>query len=261
MNYSVENRWGGEDKPFHPGGLWVLGDRCGQGIIEIDITSKNDGKSFEGHVTYAGEGQIGFKAQHIIGFSYQVEYSWGGTDGHKGGSWVIGQRVGQPCIALNVKSTDGGKILSGTCTYKGEGPIAFLGKAGLQDSNRTIARWGGVNEPWHDGGVMVVSSRSTQAVESLDIKSSDKGKTFTGSMVYQHEGPIAVKCTYIMGNTYSVENRWGGDKAPWHNAGLWLIGGRDEQRAELLNVSASPLTGKTQYIGEGEISIVLEPQC
>lgn len=58
---------------------------------------------------------------------YSVKNQWGGSSApwHEGGKWVIGGRPNQDVIALNVKSEDGGKTLTGTMIYRGEGPIGF----------------------------------------------------------------------------------------------------------------------------------------
>ena len=82
-------------------------------------------------------------------------------------------------------------------------------------------QWGGNTAPWHPGGTFVLGCRDNQNVVAIDIKSSDDGKSFTGTMTYAGEGPIGVKATQVMGNNYTVENQWGGDSAPWHPGGSW----------------------------------------
>lgn len=60
-----------------------------------------------------------------------------------------------------------------------------------------------------------------------------------------------------MGNTYFCENQWGGSSAPWHAGGMWVIGARPDQPAEMLEVSSQDggqtLEGAMQYAGEGPI--------
>lgn len=128
--YAVANQWGGSSAPWHQGGTWVLGARDNQKVVAIDIKSGDGGKTFNGTMTYAGEGPIGFKAQRTGQNQYNVENQWGGNDApwHPGGKWVIGGRDNQNVIALNVTSSDGGKNLSGTNTYANEGPIGFRGQ-------------------------------------------------------------------------------------------------------------------------------------
>src|SRR5688572_24202382 len=98
-NYTVENQWGGNSAPWHPGGTWVLGARSGQNVVAIDISSPDNGQTFNGTMTYAGEGPIGFRAQHVgIGTNeYKVENQWGGSSApwHDGGTWTIGGRDNQ----------------------------------------------------------------------------------------------------------------------------------------------------------------------
>ena len=58
---------------------------------------------------------------------YVVENQWGGSAApwHPGGMWLIGGRKGQAVVAIDVTSPDNGATLTGTITYKGEGPIGF----------------------------------------------------------------------------------------------------------------------------------------
>ncbi|ARV63087.1 lectin ESA-2 [Nostocales cyanobacterium HT-58-2] len=125
--YTVENQWGGSSAPWNPGGIWVLGSRGNQNVVAIDITSSDDGNTLTGTITYAGEGPIGFKGKIFGSNNYTVDNQWGGNTApwNPGGIWLIGGRVGQNVVALNVTSSDGGKTLTGTTTYKGEGPIGF----------------------------------------------------------------------------------------------------------------------------------------
>ena len=60
--YQVENQWGGAGAPWHQGGKWILGARSGQNVVAIDIQSPDGGETFQGTMTYAGEGPIGFRA-------------------------------------------------------------------------------------------------------------------------------------------------------------------------------------------------------
>lgn len=128
-NYTVENQWGGKFAPWHPGGTWVLGARDNQNVVEINIASNDNGQTFTGTMTYAGEGPIGFRAQRTSQNNYTVENQWGGEQApwHPGGNWIIGARDNQNVVQLKVASSDGGKTLNGTTTYSGEGPIGFRG--------------------------------------------------------------------------------------------------------------------------------------
>ena len=60
-NYKVENQWGGSSAPWHPGGLWLIGDRENQNVVALSVKSDDGGKTLHGTMTYAGEGPIGFK--------------------------------------------------------------------------------------------------------------------------------------------------------------------------------------------------------
>lgn len=59
--YQVEYQWGGEDAPWNPGGVWVIGGRERQRIAAVDVTSSDLGATLTGQVRYNGEGPIGFR--------------------------------------------------------------------------------------------------------------------------------------------------------------------------------------------------------
>lgn len=61
--YNVENQWGGNDAPWHPGGKWEIGGRDNQNVIALSVTSSDGGKTLNGTNTYANEGPIGFRGQ------------------------------------------------------------------------------------------------------------------------------------------------------------------------------------------------------
>ena len=117
-------------------------------------------------------------------------------------------------------------------------------------------QWGGSSAPWHDGGSWVLGARDNQNVVAIDIKSTDDGKSFTGTMTYEGEGPIGFRAKNMTGNTYMVENQWGGDNAPWHPGGSWLIGGRNQKCVQLSAKSSDEgqcMKGTMTYMGEGPI--------
>lgn len=124
---------------------------------------------------------------------YLVENSWGGTTGHYGGLWVLGVRGEQLPVAFDLTSDDGGKTLTGTMTYEGEGPIGFNGKYIGSNNYKVEVQWGGSDAPWQDSGVMVIGYRGNeQMTQELKITSPDGGKSFEGNMVYAGEGPIGL---------------------------------------------------------------------
>ncbi len=126
--YSIENQWGGSSAQWHDGGVFVLGCRD-QAVISVDISSNDSGKTFNGTMTYAGEGPIGCKATSLGSNNYTVENQWGGSNApwHAGGTWLIGCRTGQNAIKLQIKSSDNGNTIAGTMTYNGEGSIGCQG--------------------------------------------------------------------------------------------------------------------------------------
>lgn len=118
-------------------------------------------------------------------------------------------------------------------------------------------QWGGTSAPWHQGGVWAIGDRANQNVVAIDIQSSDDGQTLTGTMVYADEGPIGFRATRTEGNSYTVENKWGGRSARWRPGGTWVIGGRPDQRVVSLKLDSedggSTLNGVMTYSGEGPI--------
>ncbi|AGC48947.1 myxo hemagglutinin [Myxococcus stipitatus DSM 14675] len=196
-NYKVENQWGGASAPWNPGGTFVLGYRLDQNVIAIDITSSDGGKTLAGTMKYSGEGPIGFKSELAEGSAYSVENQWGGATApwNAGGLWSLGARQGQNVVAMNVTSNDGGKTLSGTMTYDKEGPIGFRGTLSGADTYTVENQWGGTTAPWHPGGQWIIGFRPNQNVVAVDVTSSDGGKTLSGTMTYDKEGPIGFRGT------------------------------------------------------------------
>lgn len=259
--YQIKNQWGGSSAPWHAGGTFVLGSRGDQNVVEVNITSGNGGKNFSGTMTYVGEGPIGFRATQTVGNNnYVVENQWGGNSApwHPGGNWIIGGREGQNVVALNVKASNG-TDLEGTMTYAGEGPIGLEAKNTLGSSYNIDNQWGGDSAPWHEGGTFVLGARDNQNPITYDINSTDGGKTFTGSMTYKGEGPIGFRATQISGNNYAAENQWGGNSAPWHPGGQFVIGGRTNQNVVSLKITSSDggqeFSGEMTYAGEGSIGV------
>lgn len=255
--YKVKNQWGGSKKPWHEGGTWILGCRPDQEVTHINITSEDGGKTFTGSMVYQGEGSIEVKATQIAGNNYKVENQWGGEEAewHPGGNWIIGGRTGQNAVQLTVNADESGLI--GTMTYEGEGPIGFDASKETGTSYTVDNQWGGDNAEWNPGGSFILGTRPGQKPVAFDISSDDEGKTFTGTMTYDGEGPIGFKAELSTANNYHVENQWGGDEAPWHEGGEMVIGARDGQNAIKLAISSDDngdtFNGTMTYSDEGEI--------
>jgi len=256
--HHVQNQWGGSSAQWNEGGMWIIGARPGQNVVAVDISSSDNGQTLTGQMKYAGEGAIGFRATLTQSNTYTVENQWGGSSApwHPGGTWVIGCRVGQNVVAINIESGDSGSTMTGTMTYSGEGPIGF--RSELSDGAVYSAenQWGGSAAPWHQGGIWVFGCRD-QEVVAIDLSSDDGGKTLAGSMVYAGEGPIRVRASAVAGNNYMVENQWGDTSAPWHPGGVWLMGCRAGQPSVALNITSgnegSSFNGGMSYSGEGPI--------
>jgi len=187
-NYAVENKWGGSS--WQDGGNWIIGFREGQNVVALSIESRDNGRTLAGTMTYQGEGPIGFNAKQADGFQYNVENSWGGSGGHAGGQWIIGCRDNQKVVAINIESSDGGRILTGTMKYEGEGPIGFRAMNMGGNNYQVENQWGGDYAPWHNGGIWVIGYRSGQRVVSMDVESGGSPDSLSGNMTYQAEGPI-----------------------------------------------------------------------
>jgi len=127
--YSVKVQWGGDHAPWNNAGNWTIGERPNQHVIDIQIDSTDNGASFNGTVTYSGEGAIGFQAHKTEGHTYSVKYQWGGDSApwNQGGHFILGDRPNQALIGFHAHSGDNGKTLHGTAQYTGEGPIGFQG--------------------------------------------------------------------------------------------------------------------------------------
>ena len=184
---------------------------------------------------------------------YQVQKKWGDSPLQQGGVFVLGSRSNQDLVDININSTDGGKTLTGTITYKGEGPIGFKGVQVIGNNYKVEYEW---SNTWNDGGNWVIGARDGQNVVALKVSAVENTKDLKGEVTYEGEGPIDLAATFVMGNVYSVQNKWGG---PWHSTGYFIIGARENQRAVELKVSSEnegqTLTGKMTYKGEDPIEV------
>ena len=292
-SYRLENQWGGSNAAWKAGGDWVIGGRDTQRVIKVEAESSDDGKTLFGTMQYEKEGPIGFRATNIGGNEWTVENQWGGDHApwHQGGTWVLGGRINHPLVSLQIESDDNGAKFTGSMTYSGEGPIGFRAQQGMtqkkteveQDSSlckkpqykketnpksesvkksdpndyKVENQWGGSNAVWNQGGSWKIGSRDNQKVINVDISSSDDGKTLFGTMQYENEGSIGFKATHQKDNEWSVQNQWGGESAPWHQAGNWVLGGRDSQPIIKLQASSNDngmtLIGTMTYNSEGPI--------
>lgn len=126
---------------------------------------------------------------------YQVQNQWGGPSApwHPGGDFILGDRMNQHVVRLDINSSDGGRILTGTMTYQGEGPIGFRGFLLGRNRYAVENQWGGSRAPWHPGGLWVIGSRTNQNVVAVNVSSPDRGARLYGTMTYAGEGPIGFR--------------------------------------------------------------------
>src|SRR5204862_8299140 len=99
-------------------------------------------------------------------------------------------------------------------------------------------QWGGDGAPWNEGGKWVIGGRGDQNVGAVDVVSGDGGTTLTGTMTYAGEGPIGFRGTLLGSNNYEVQNQWGGDSAPWHPGGVFVLGYRIGQNVVAITVDS-----------------------
>jgi hypothetical protein len=190
---------------------------------------------------------------------FHVQNQWGGNTApwHAGGVFNIGNRGAQSPVALKINSGDGGKSFSGTMTYQNEGPIGLRATAVTANTYQAENQWGGTNQPWHDAGLFLLGARNGQNAVAIDITSADSGKNFSGTMTYQGEGPIGFQGNRADGSAYGAKNQWGGNSAPWHEGGQWVLGCRADQAVVGLNVTSpdngETLVGSMTYANEGAI--------
>ncbi|HAO15637.1 MAG TPA: lectin ESA-2 [Tenacibaculum sp.] len=254
--YQVQNKWG--DSPFQNGGIYVLGSRSNQLIVDVNIKSEDGGKTLAGTITYQGEGPIGFKGVQVVGNNYKVKNEWGDT-WNDGGNWVIGGRDGQNVVALKASATSEGLDLIGEVTYEGEESILFEGEKISGSAYEIKNQHEEISESQSPEGVFVLGARDRQHPVSLDMDSEDNGKTLLGTMTYENEGVIGVKAIHVMGNVYSVQNQWNGEVSPWHPGGCFIIGGRVAQRVIEIQITSKDegqnFSGEITYSNEEPILI------
>ncbi len=188
---------------------------------------------------------------------YKVKNQWGGSavPWLEGGTFVLGCRENQNVVALEISSGDGGKTLVGRMTYEGESPIGFRAIQIVGNNYAVENQWGGVTAPWHPGGNWIIGARKRQNVIALNLKA--EGNSLEGSMSYQGEGPINIVATLTKGSSYSVDSHWGGESAPWHSAGTFVLGNRENQHPVAFDLtsydSGRTLEGTMTYEGEASI--------
>lgn len=114
-----------EDKPGNwvDQGSWMFG---GRPVLELKLatmdgkTKTAEGKTFMGQVKYdQKEGMRGLKLQHKGGGNYSAQTKLGLEDWKDAGTWKLGNFTPDRLAAIQLKSTDGGKTLTGTYNATG----------------------------------------------------------------------------------------------------------------------------------------------
>jgi len=141
-SYQVQLQWGDAGAPWHPAGALLLGERAGQPIDELLLSSTDQGKTLTGQVRYLGEtSPLGITARQGSAGMYQVIFVPGSTTPEPPApeEWWFGTRSELNLVAMAVRSSDGGRSLIGEVTFAGEGPVGFWGKRGVAPPDEMAA--------------------------------------------------------------------------------------------------------------------------
>ena len=175
-NIAVQNKFGGK---WQPAGRWVIGGRNDRHVVAFDVHSSDNGKSLNGTMTYADEGEIRVRSRRGNGVVYDVNNQQGGRL-HEDGAWVLGTRGDkkQYLVAIDIFSRNEGKTFSGTVTYDGEGALDFRATQLANNGYRVEVYFG---DDWHPDGDWIIGGRNQRAAQ-VSAKSTDGGKTLRGFM-------------------------------------------------------------------------------
>ncbi len=66
-------------------------------------------------------------------------------------------------------------------------------------------QWGNDATTWHPDGVWTLGSNNNKEVASIDIASTDNGKSYKGTVTYLGDAPIAFRANKTQGNKYAAE--------------------------------------------------------
>ena len=126
---------------------------------------------------------------------YRLQNQWDGERafGHEARLFKIGNRRGQPIIALNFTSDDQGKRVSGTVKYKGEPSIEGNFNATHRSENiyDVEIRQSMTPSQWLWDGQWLLGSRKHQKIIAMALESIDDGVTLKGTITYAGESPIS----------------------------------------------------------------------
>lgn len=195
---------------------------------------------------------------------YVVQNKWDGSTWQDGGVFNIGNRQDQLPAEVNIMSVDHGRTLTGTMTYVDENPIGLQCTLTTMSSYRCVNQWGGRWAPWHDAGQFLLGALGNHGLVALQIKSADRGHTFTGTMTHAGQNPVEFMATLANSIPYAAKNVWGNASGRFvgsselHPGGEWVLGcSADGRRVVALSVTSddegATLKGTMTYVGEGPI--------
>jgi len=194
--YEVENQWGGSATTWNPGGTWILGDRSGQNVVAIDISSNDGGATLTGAMTYAGEGPISFRAVVNDPLTYSFD-----CDGDS--SYEIGPQSsnsiscsygddGDFTVNVLVEDDDGGSAISSTVvSVNNVAPTVTLLGLNSVDEGQTKTYSYTVSDPGSD-------------TFTLDSESCGTAGTLSNSSFNSGTGAGSFDCTFPDGPATSI---------------------------------------------------------
>lgn len=259
--YHVKNQLEGLRSSWLDGGCWVMSGRDDSYLESVDLTSGDGGLHFVGTIKYADDELMKCRATKLVGNNYRVEFcrKTTGESWQDDGLWLIGGRVAQDVVRLELSVVGVDNDLEGTMTYAGERSISFYGKRIKGSSYDIRSQCAREKDRWYDSGVFVLGTKHVRHPEMLEIFSRDQGKTYTGIIKYAFEESMNFRAIQVSGNNYNIENQEGGFDAPWRPGGKMVIGSRVNQYVTSLSIVSEDFgesfEGSMAYNGEGPIGV------
>ncbi|MBE6048009.1 MAG: hypothetical protein E7213_06355 [Clostridium sp.] len=111
---------------------------------------------------------------------------------------------------------------------------------------------------WKNGGVWILGNRKDSILTKLDIRSSNHGESFYGTVTYKGEEAKEFKARLDKDNMYRTEIKEETKLSSWKSDGIWIIGNRLRQRCTKLNISSDNgkfLFGIIKYDEEEELEL------
>lgn len=185
--------------------------------------------------------------------AYQVENKLeDNTSWNTGGTWILGNRKDQYLTKINISSNNSGESFIGTVAYNDGKLLNFRARLDIDNMYRAEIRSRDSINSWQSDGIWVIGNRKKQRCTELNISSGNGENILVGTVKYEGEDKIDFKGNYI--SSYSIENHWGKDTAPWHFGGVWVLSSRINQKVRAIDIisedDGESFSGSIQYSGE-----------